>query len=234
MLVEKIFTRGLLITLDFSPQQDSHFGSRGLSAVFYPKHESLLAQSRDVEAFSIVSSFNRDDDGAVRGWVVIAMRCTRMVPGEVSQRFGPKARAVLKMTCVVALIDVETLRSETMPHLNLQTEFEFTLPKGYLDEQGKLHTKGVMRLAKAADEIYASDPADVRSNPAYLTIIILSRVIVRLGHLDMVNTHVIENLFSEDFAYLQDFYRQINGKSEQAPAAKSESDKPAAKETPGK
>ncbi len=92
----------------------------------------------------------------------------------------------------------------------LQTEFEFNLPRGYVDKEGNLHQKGVMRLATAADEIFPLKDMRVKSNQAYLVVVLLSRVITRLGSLDEVNTGVVEGLFSADLAYLQDFYRQIN------------------------
>jgi hypothetical protein len=92
----------------------------------------------------------------------------------------------------------------------LQTEFEFTLPKGYVDSDGNVHRDGAMRLAYAIDEIAPMRDPRVKVNEAYLTIILLSRVITRLGTLRSINPHVIENLFSADLAYLQDFYRQIN------------------------
>ncbi len=94
--------------------------------------------------------------------------------------------------------------------MSLQTEFEFTLPKGYVDREGNLHRSGVMRLATALDEIAPLRDLRVRSNQAYLVIILLSRVIVRLGNLSQITTTVIENLFAADLAYLQAFYRQIN------------------------
>jgi hypothetical protein len=92
----------------------------------------------------------------------------------------------------------------------LQTEFEFLLPKGYLDEDGNLHRKGLMRLAKAIDEIAPMRDPRVKANSAYATIIILSRVITRLGALDEVTPVVIEGLFACDLNYLHQFYRQIN------------------------
>lgn len=92
----------------------------------------------------------------------------------------------------------------------IQTEFEFDLPKGYLDGEGNLHRKGVMRLARAIDEIVPMRDPRVKSNPAYATVIILSRVILRLGALDEVTPTIIENLFACDLNYLQQFYRQIN------------------------
>ena len=92
----------------------------------------------------------------------------------------------------------------------LQTEFEFTLPKGYIDEDGNLHKAGIMRLATAADEILPMKDPRVQSNPAYLTMILLSRVVTKLGTLSEVNPRIMESLFVTDLAYLQEFYRQIN------------------------
>jgi len=92
----------------------------------------------------------------------------------------------------------------------LQTEFEFTLPKGYVDKDGNLHKKGVMRLANAKDEIAPLQDPRVQRNKAYLVVILLSRVVTKLGNLQDLNPTIIENLFSADLAYLQDFYRRIN------------------------
>ncbi len=92
----------------------------------------------------------------------------------------------------------------------IQTEFEFTLPKGYVDGDGNLHRKGVMRLSRAIDEIVPMRDPRVKSNPAYATVIILARVITKLGGLEEISSMVIENLFASDLSYLQKFYRQIN------------------------
>lgn len=92
----------------------------------------------------------------------------------------------------------------------MQTEFEFTLPKGYIDNDGNVHRKGVMRLSRAIDEIVPLRDPRVKSNPAYATVIILTRVIARLGALDEVTPMVVEGLFACDLNYLQKFYRQIN------------------------
>lgn len=92
-----------------------------------------------------------------------------------------------------------------------QTEYEFTLPKGYVDEEGNLHKEGTMRLATAADEILPLKDPRVQANPAYLTIIILSRVITKLGSLSAINPRIIENMFASDTSYLQEFYSRING-----------------------
>jgi len=92
----------------------------------------------------------------------------------------------------------------------LQTEFQFVLPKGYVDSDGSLHREGVMRLATAKDEIAPLQDFRVQSNRAYLVIILLSRVITKLGTLKTITPAVIEDLFSSDLAYLQEFYRKIN------------------------
>ncbi len=92
----------------------------------------------------------------------------------------------------------------------LQTEFPFTLPRGYVDAEGNLHREGVMRLATAFDEIAPMKDPRVQANPGYLVIILLSRVIARLGDLKHINPKVVEALFSADLAYLQDYYRRIN------------------------
>jgi phage FluMu protein gp41 len=91
-----------------------------------------------------------------------------------------------------------------------KTEYEFELPRGYIDENGNLHRRGTMRLATAADEILPMRDQRVQQNPAYLTIILLARVITKLGDLRAVDTKVIERLFTVDLAYLQQFYREIN------------------------
>ena len=96
----------------------------------------------------------------------------------------------------------------------ISTEVEFILPMGYQDSDGNLHQQGIMRLATAGDEILPLKDSRVQSNPAYLTIIILSRVVVKLGAVDMVTTKVIEDLYSADFAYLQNLYNDINGLSD--------------------
>lgn len=96
-----------------------------------------------------------------------------------------------------------------------QTEFAFTLPVGYVDQEGVTHREGVMRMATALDEIIPLRDLRVRSNQAYLAVVLLSRVIVKLGTLEQITTTVIENLYVADLAYLQALYRKINedGKS---------------------
>ncbi len=92
----------------------------------------------------------------------------------------------------------------------LQTEYDFTLPRGYIGADGTLHKKGKMRLATAMDEIAPLRDPRVRANQAYLVIILLARVITQLGTLEVIDTGVVENMFSADLAYLQDLYRRIN------------------------
>ena len=94
--------------------------------------------------------------------------------------------------------------------MTLQTEFPLTLPRGYVDAEGNIHREGAMRLSTAYDEIAPMKDPHVQANPAYLSIILLSRVITRLGTLDHINPKVIEGLYSKDMAYLQDFYHRIN------------------------
>ena len=94
--------------------------------------------------------------------------------------------------------------------LGFQTEIDFELPKGYVDDSGTLHRRGVMRLATAADEILPLRDPRVQQNEAYLAVIVLARVIVRLGALPEVHTGTIEGLFASDLAYLQRLYEQLN------------------------
>jgi hypothetical protein len=104
--------------------------------------------------------------------------------------------------------------------MSIQTEFPFTLPRGYLDEAGTLHRDGVMRLATARDEIEPLRDARVKENEAYLTVIVLSRTITTLGAIPRMTPKIVEGLFSSDLAYLQDFYTRINfgGAAEQEAA----------------
>jgi hypothetical protein len=92
----------------------------------------------------------------------------------------------------------------------LRTEVDFVLPRGYLDRAGTLHRDGVMRLATAGDEILPLRDPRVQANPAYLTVILLSRVVIRLGAVDVVNPAVIEGLFTADLDHLQHLYNELN------------------------
>ena len=92
----------------------------------------------------------------------------------------------------------------------IQTEYPFTLPVGYQDGQGNLHRDGVMRLATAADEILPLKDPRVQSNQAYLIVILLSRVVTKLGSVSQINPKIVEELYAADLAYLQEFYNRIN------------------------
>ncbi len=92
----------------------------------------------------------------------------------------------------------------------LRTEFEFTLPRGYVDERGSLHRSGTMRLATAVDEVEPLRDPRVQANQSYLSILLLSRVVLNVGDIKPVSPTVIERLFSADFAYLQDLYVKVN------------------------
>jgi hypothetical protein len=92
----------------------------------------------------------------------------------------------------------------------LRTEFSFVLPRGYVDQTGTLHRRGSMRLATGMDEIAPLRDPRVRQNHAYLTVILLSRVVTQLGTLPMIDTGVIEDMFTSDIAFLQELYRRKN------------------------
>ena len=94
--------------------------------------------------------------------------------------------------------------------MSLETEYPFTLPKGYVDDQGTLHRTGVMRLARARDEIEPLRDPRVRENDSYASVIVLARVVTELGNVNHITTKVIEGLFASDFNYLQDLYRIVN------------------------
>lgn len=100
--------------------------------------------------------------------------------------------------------------SSTPVSVGLRTEYPFVLPRGYVDDHGEVHREGVMRLATGRDELAPQTDARVRQNPAFLTVLLLERTVVRLGALSEVSAYVIENLFASDLAFLQDLYRRIN------------------------
>lgn len=97
-----------------------------------------------------------------------------------------------------------------LPRHSLQTEFEFELPRGYVDASGVVHRHGAMRLATARDELVPLHDDRVRENAAYLTVVLLGRVITRLGTITDVHAGMVENMFASDVAFLQDLYRRIN------------------------
>ena len=92
----------------------------------------------------------------------------------------------------------------------MQTEFAFTLPRGYVDDQGAVHREGIMRLATARDEIEPLRDAQVRQNEAYLAVLLLSRVVVRIGDVTDVSPELIEELYAADFDHLQRLYERLN------------------------
>lgn len=92
----------------------------------------------------------------------------------------------------------------------LQTTYNFVLPRGYVDGSGQVHREGTMRLATARDEIYPLSDYRVRDNPSYLSVLLLTRTVTKLGTLYEVDSSVVESLFASDLAFLQDMYRRIN------------------------
>jgi hypothetical protein len=94
--------------------------------------------------------------------------------------------------------------------VSIRTEFAFELPRGYVDDAGVLHRSGTMRLATARDELIPLRDDRVRENPAFLTVVLLGRVVTRLGTITDVHAGIIENLFASDVAFLQDLYRRVN------------------------
>lgn len=92
----------------------------------------------------------------------------------------------------------------------IHTEFDFILPRGLVDTEGNVHCSGVMRLATAKDEIFVQKNRAAQENSAYEVIVMLSRVITRLGNLTEITPDLLENLFSRDLAYLREFYNRIN------------------------
>ncbi|MFI2375189.1 hypothetical protein ACH5AO_08990 [Streptomyces sp. NPDC018964] len=92
----------------------------------------------------------------------------------------------------------------------LRTEFEFELPRGYVDDEGTVHRHGTMRLATARDELRPQIDLRVKENPAYLSVVLLSQVITQLGSITDVHAGVVERMYATDVAFLQDFYRRIN------------------------
>lgn len=109
-----------------------------------------------------------------------------------------------------ATIDMSASQSVSDVASGLQTEYPFVLPRGFVDDSGTVHRHGMMRLATARDEILPLRDPRVRENEAYLSVLLLSRVLVRLGTLTDVHAGIVERLFAADLAFLQDLYRRIN------------------------
>ena len=114
------------------------------------------------------------------------------------------------MSVTAATIDMSASRAVADSASGLQTEYPFVLPRGFVDDAGTLHRNGVMRLATARDEILPLRDPRVRENEAYLSVVLLARVLVRLGTLTDVHAGIVERLFAADLAFLQDLYRRIN------------------------
>jgi hypothetical protein len=98
--------------------------------------------------------------------------------------------------------------------MTLQTSFDFSLPRGYVDAAGQVHRDGTMRLALAIDEIQSMQDPRVQANEAYLPVLLMQRVITRLGSLPVITPQVIEGLFAADLAYLEDLYLRLNSPGE--------------------
>jgi hypothetical protein len=96
----------------------------------------------------------------------------------------------------------------------MQTEIEFTLPRGYVDGAGTVHRTGTMRLATARDEIEPMRDVEVRQNGAYLTVLLLARTVTRLGTVTEVTPAMVEGLYAADFDHLQKLYERINSDGE--------------------
>jgi hypothetical protein len=114
------------------------------------------------------------------------------------------------MRRAMATVPAEVSTEESPRREQLRTEFAFELPRGYVDSAGGVHHSGTMRLATARDELVPLRDDRVRENPAYLTVVLLARVITRLGDVTDVHAGIIEQLFATDLAFLQDMYRRIN------------------------
>jgi hypothetical protein len=105
------------------------------------------------------------------------------------------------------------------PEPVLRTEFPFVLPRGYVDGGGTVHRTGSMRLATARDELVPLRDDRVRENPAYLSVVLLARVVTRLGTITDVHAGLVEDLFASDLAFLQDLYRRVNAEGHTRAAA---------------
>ena len=106
--------------------------------------------------------------------------------------------------------DMEVMSSSPSRRPQLRTEFDFQLPRGYLDGDGALHRSGTMRLATARDELRPQIDLRVKENPAYLSVVLLSQVITRIGSISDVHAGIVERMYATDVAFLQDFYRRVN------------------------
>ena len=113
-------------------------------------------------------------------------------------------------TAALAVSDPPAAQPPKEPAQALRTEFSFVLPRGYVDSTGTVHRHGVMRLATARDELVSQRDDRVRENPNYLAVVLIGRVVTRLGGIEDVHAGIVENLFASDLAFLQDLYRRVN------------------------
>ncbi len=111
------------------------------------------------------------------------------------------------MDSTESVVPASAPRQESTP---LRTEFDFELPRGYVDGERVVHRHGTMRLATARYELLPLYDGRVQENPAFTTVVLLSRVITSLGTITAITSNMIENMFASDVAFLQDFYRRIN------------------------
>ena len=92
----------------------------------------------------------------------------------------------------------------------IRTEYKFTLPIGFVDDDGSLLKDGTMRLSTAADDLATLGDIRVRNNPAYGVVVKLARVITVLGSYKGISSAHVERMYSADVNYLMDFHDRIN------------------------
>jgi hypothetical protein len=119
-------------------------------------------------------------------------------------------RRTIGTIAAVESVDRSEPDTQSVERPALRTEFPFVLPRGYVDDSGTVHRSGVMRLATARDELVPLRDDRVRENPPYLSVVLLARVITRLGTIEGVNAGMVEDFFASDLAFLQDLYKRIN------------------------
>lgn len=119
-------------------------------------------------------------------------------------------RRTIAKVAAVKSVDRSEPHSHPVQQPALRTEFAFVLPRGYVDDSGTVHRGGVMRLATARDELVPLRDDRVRENPPYLSVVLLARVITRLGTIEDIHAGIVENLFASDLAFLQDLYKRVN------------------------
>ncbi|MCX5398697.1 hypothetical protein [Streptomyces sp. NBC_00102] len=130
--------------------------------------------------------------------------------GVETERPAPLAAPDAQAVPAAQVTQAEPVPQPQQQRYELRTEFAFQLPRGYVDDAGTVHRDGVMRLSTARDELVPLRDVRVQENPAFLSVVLLGRVITRLGTLPMIHDGIVENMFASDLAFLQDFYRQIN------------------------